>query len=127
MEPKKKTNKHFKGKKMNVDVHEDSTIIIIAKIVEYFRNVGEEPTQIIQLAPQLSLNKGLKKIGKKSRNVAHKELHEMHDRIVIKPENINSLTPQERKKDMESLKFLTKRGMDSKKGRICANGSAQRP
>ena len=88
--------------------------------------MGEEPARIIQRAQQLRLNKGLNKFGKKSRNTAHKELHQIHNRIVSKPIDINSLTTEERKKAMESAMFLTEKMDRHVKGRTCANGSVQR-
>ena len=69
----------------------------------HYSNAGEEPARIIQLAQQLSLNKGLKKCGKKGRNAAHKKLQHMRNRVVFKPVDVNSLTPEERKKAMLSL------------------------
>ena len=42
-------------------------------IIEHYSNTGEDKARIIQLAQQLSLNKGLKKFGNKGRDAAHKE------------------------------------------------------
>ena len=50
----------------------------------------------------------------------------MHDHIVLKPVNVNSLTPEERKKSMESLMFLTEKRNGTMKGRNDANESTQR-
>ena len=72
------------------------------------------------------MNKGLKKFGNKGRDAAYKELHQIHNRIVFKPVDVNSLTTEERKKAMESLMFLTEKRDGSIKGRTCANGSTQR-
>ena len=72
------------------------------------------------------MNKGLKKFGNKGRDAAYKELHQIHNRIVFKPININSLTPDERKKAMESLMFLTEKRDGRIKGRTYAIESTHR-
>ena len=93
--------------------------------MQHCSNAGEDPARIIQLAQQLSLNKGLKKLGKKGRNAACKELHQTHNRVKFKPVDVNSLTPEERKKAIKSLMFLTEKRNGTMKGRTCANGSTQ--
>ena len=103
---KNEQKKHLKGKMNNFDAYEDTTAIVLAHVVEYYSNMGEEPTQIIQLAHQLSLNKGLKKFGKRGRNAAHKELNQIKARIVFKLINVNSSTPEELKTAMECLMFF---------------------
>tara|TARA_B110000116_G_scaffold23331_1_gene17939 strand:- start:29 stop:655 length:627 start_codon:yes stop_codon:yes gene_type:complete len=124
--PNKRTTKHLKGKKRNNHVYDNNTANVLAHLIEHYSNTGEDKARIIQLAQQLSLNKGLKKFGNKGRDAAYKELHQIHNRIVFKPVDVNSLTPEERKKAMESLMFLTEKRDGSIKGRTCANGSTQR-
>ena len=72
------------------------------------------------------MNKGLNKFGKKGRNSACKESHQIHNHIVFKPMDLNSLTPDERKKAMESLMLLTEKRNGNAKGRTCVNGKPQR-
>ena len=124
--PNKRTTKHLKGKKRNNHACDNNTANVLAHSIEHCSNTGEDKARIIQLAQQLSLNEGLKKFGNKGRDAAHKELHQMHDRMVFEPADVNSLTTEERKKAMESLMFLTEKRDGSIKGRTCANGSTQR-
>jgi len=124
--PNKRTTKHLKGKKRNNHVCDNNIANVFAHVIEHYSNTGEDKARIIQLAQQLSLNKGLKKFGNKGRDAAYKELHQIHNRIVFKPVDVNSLTTEERKKAMESLMFLTEKRDGSIKGRTCANGSTQR-
>ena len=113
--PQKRTTKHLKGKKRNNHAYDSNTANFFSHIIEHYSNTGEDKARIIQLAQQLSLNKGLKKFGNKGRDAAYKELHQTHNRIVFKPVDVNSLTPEERKKAMESLMFLTKKRNESMK------------
>ena len=62
----------------------------------------------------------------KGHNAAHKESHQTHNHIVFKPVDVNSLTPEEWKKDMQSQMFLTEKRNGNTKGRTCTNGSTQR-
>ena len=73
-----------------------------------------------------SLKKGLKKFGEKGHQAAYKEMKQLHDRVCFEPINPNALTPQERRKAMESLIFLTEKRDGKIKARACANGSVQR-
>ena len=71
------------------------------------------------------MKQGLKKYGKQGYNAAYGEMKQLHDCICFKPININSLTPEERKKALESLIFLTEKHDRRIKGQTCANGSKQ--
>ena len=53
-------------------------------------------------------------------------MKQLHDRVVFEPVDVNSLKPDEKKKTMESLLFLTEKRDGRIKGRTCANGSVQR-
>jgi hypothetical protein len=72
------------------------------------------------------LNQGLKKFGEQGRKAAHKEMKQLHDRVVFKPIHIKDMTVLERKRAMESLIFLAKKRNGIIKARTCANGSTQR-
>jgi hypothetical protein len=73
-----------------------------------------------------SLNKGLKTFGDRGKEAAQKEMKQLHDRVVFEPILIADMTPQERKRAMESLIFLTEKRDGTVKARTCANGSTQR-
>ena len=53
-------------------------------------------------------------------------MKQLHDRICFRPINTNSLTPEERKRALESLLFLVEKKSGEVKARTVANGSAQR-
>ena len=108
-DPKKRTSEYLKCENKNSNAFDNITVNVFARINQCYSSAGEESAQIIQLSQQLSLNEGLKKFGKKGRNTSCEEPHQMRNRMVFKPADVNSLTPKERKKDMESLMFLTKK------------------
>jgi len=76
--------------------------------------------------------KGIKKFGKKALDASLKEMQQLHERVAFEPISIKNMTPQERKRAMESLIFLVeKRNIENPdekelKARQCANGSTQR-
>ena len=73
-----------------------------------------------------SLKKGLKEFGKKGYDAAFGEIKQLHDRVVFRPVNVSDLSPQEKKRALESLIFLVEKRDGRVKGRACANGSTQR-
>ena len=54
--------------------------------------------------------KGIKKFGKKALDASLKETQQLHDRVAFEPISIKDMTPQERKRAMESLIFLVEKG-----------------
>jgi hypothetical protein len=79
-----------------------------------------------QLVQRYSVQKWIKKFGKKGQNTAYKEMRQLHERVVFKPIKVESLTRLERQRAMESLIFLIEKRDGSIKARTCANGSTQR-
>ncbi len=77
-------------------------------------------------AQTYSLQRGLKHFGKKGYDAAYSEMKQLHDRTVFVPVNVQSLTPQEKRRAMESLIFLVEKRDGRVKARTCANGSTQR-
>jgi hypothetical protein len=73
-----------------------------------------------------SLNQGLKRFGERGRKMAHKEVRQLHDRVVFEPIHIEDMTTLERKRGIESLIFLAEKRDETIKARMCANGSTQR-
>jgi hypothetical protein len=73
-----------------------------------------------------SLNQGLKKIGGRGKDVANKEMKQLHNRVVFEPILIAEMTPLEQKRAMESLIFLTEKRDGTIKAQTCANRSTQR-
>jgi hypothetical protein len=58
-------------------------------------------------AETFSLKAGLKKFGTKARQAAAGEMKQLHNRAVFKPIDVNELSPEEKKKTLRSLIFLT--------------------
>ena len=72
-----------------------------------------------------SLKQGIKKSGDQVKHAARKEMKQLHGRVVFEPIDVNYLTKGERKREMGSLIFLTKKRDGSIKAQTCANGSTQ--
>ena len=66
------------------------------------------------MVQQYHLQKGLKKFGEKGYAAAHKEMKQLHDRVVFKPVHIEDLTPLEKKKAMDSFMFLVQKSDEAK-------------
>jgi hypothetical protein len=73
-----------------------------------------------------SLKQGIKKFGKQGIAAVHKEMKQIHDRVVFEPISIEEMTKFEKKRAMESPIFLTEKRDETVMARVCANGSTQR-
>jgi hypothetical protein len=73
-----------------------------------------------------SLKQGIKKFGKQGIEAVHKEMKQIHDRVVFEPISIKEMTKLEKKRAMESLILLTEKRVKTVKAHVCANGSSQR-
>ena len=80
----------------------------------------------LSLVQTYSLKKGLKKYKDKGYVAAFGEMKQLHDRICFRPIDPSTMTPEERKKAMETLIFLTEKRDGRIKARTVANGSVQR-
>jgi hypothetical protein len=56
-----------------------------------------------------SLNQDLKRFDERGRKAAHKEVRQLHYRVVFEPIHIEDMTTLERKRSMESLIFLAEK------------------
>ena len=79
-----------------------------------------------QFVQTFSLKKGIKLFGPRAKEAALGEMKQLHYRVVFEPVDINSLTPEELARAMESLLFLTEKRDGRIKARACADGSIQR-
>jgi hypothetical protein len=97
----------------------------IAMTMNHFNNMRMTNNTKSQYAfvVTYSLKKGLKHFGPKGYDAAFSEVKQLHDRIVFRPVNINKLTPLEKKRALESLRFLVEKRNGTVKGRYCTNGS----
>jgi hypothetical protein len=102
--------------------------MIIAYTMSHYNNTmsGMNDVEAYSFLQTYSLNKGLKKFGELGRQAAHKEMKQLHDRVVFKPILIKDMTVLEKKRAMESLIFLAEKRDQTIKARTCANGSSQR-
>ncbi len=73
-----------------------------------------------------SLNSGIKKFGDKAYNAAYKEVGQLHHRDCFNPIDVTTLSPEEKRKALESLIFIAEKDDGDIKARQCANGSKQR-
>jgi hypothetical protein len=77
-------------------------------------------------AQQYILQKGLKVFGKKGSEAATKELDQLHQRNAFTPIEIAKLSPEEKRKAMDALMFLTEKRDGTIKGRLVYNGKPTR-
>ena len=73
-----------------------------------------------------SLNKGIKKFKQRGCDAAKGEMLQLHDRECWEPIKVDSMTPTEKAKALESLIFPVEKKSGTIKARHCANGSKQR-
>jgi hypothetical protein len=74
---------------------------------------------------QLSMKQGLKTFGAQGREAVLSEIKQLHDRGVIQPKNLDTLSPQHKRKALEYLMFPKKKRCGKIKGRGCADGRKQ--
>ena len=112
--------------------HNHNIIHQTAQKVEYTETEAQVMGMIIGtlreycFAQQYLVNKGLKIFGKRGRAAVIKEMKQLHDRTCFEPISIKDLTPDEKKKAMKALMFLTEKRDGSIKGRGVYNGKPTR-
>ena len=77
-------------------------------------------------AQQYIFEKGLKKFKQRGSDAAAKELDQLHRRNCFSPLDVSKMTPQEKRKAMDALMFLTEKRDKSVKGRMVYNGKPTR-
>ncbi|MGC9294940.1 MAG: hypothetical protein ACP5E8_06680, partial [Thermoplasmata archaeon] len=75
---------------------------------------------------QYILQKGLKKFKKAGEDAASKELEQLHKRNCFTPMDVTKLSPEEKRKTMEALMFLTEKRDKSIKERMVYNDKPTR-
>jgi hypothetical protein len=87
---------------------------------------GMNDVQASSFLQAYSLKQGIKKFGQPGIEAVHKEMKQIHDRVVFdEPISIKEMTKLERKRAMESLIFLTEKRDETVKARVCVIGSTQ--
>jgi hypothetical protein len=86
---------------------------------------GMNDVQASSFLQTYSLKQGLKNLGKEGIAAVHKEMKQIHDRVVFEPISIEEMTKLEMKRAMESLICLTEKRDETVKAKVCENGSTQ--
>jgi hypothetical protein len=73
-----------------------------------------------------SLKRGLKKFKVKAEEAVSKELMQLHMKDTFEPQDVKTLTGDQKKSALESLMFLKEKRDGKIKGRTCADGRKQR-
>ena len=76
--------------------------------------------------PQVSMAKGLRMFGAEGELAISKEMHQLHDRMVMRAKDSKELSAQQKKDALAYLMFLKRKRTGSVKGRGCADGRKQR-
>ena len=98
--------------------------MVIARVIADLNNAVT--IKGASFAQQHILQKGLKVFGKRGKAASVKELDQLHQRNCFTPISIKDLTPEEKRKAMEALLFLTEKRDGTVKGRLCYNGKPTR-
>jgi hypothetical protein len=119
---------HLHANKEQLEEYNQDITQVIGYVMTHFKYTmaGMNDIQTFSFLQTYSLNQGLKIFGKRGRKAAHKEVRQLHDRVVFEPIHIEDMTPLERKRAMESLIFLAEKRDETIKAPMCANGSTQR-
>jgi hypothetical protein len=75
---------------------------------------------------QYSLKRGLKKFKVKAEEAVSKELMQLHMKDTFEPQDVKTLTGDQKKSALESLLFLKDKRDGTIKGRTCIDGRKQR-
>lgn len=75
---------------------------------------------------QYGMRRGLKLFGTEGDDAVRRELQQIHDREVLRPQSGSQLTEADRRAALQYLMFLKQKRSGSIKGRGCADGRKQR-
>jgi hypothetical protein len=119
---------HLQARDDNTEHYSSESAQIIAMTMVHYNTefIGMNDTQASSFLQTYSLKQGIKKFGEQGIKAVHKEMKQIHDRVVFKPISIEKITILKRKRAVESLIFLTEKRDETIKARVCANGSTQR-
>ncbi len=119
---------HLHARKEQTEQYSSESAQIIAMTMLHYNTAlaGMDDLQACSFLQTYSLKQGIKKFGKRGVAAAHKEIKQLHDRVVFEPISVDEMTSVERKRAMENLIFLNEKRDETVKARMCANGSSQR-
>ena len=96
-------------------------------IARYIVDINSKATsQGASFGQQYILQKGLKIFKERGEEAASKELDQLHKRNCFTPIDLLTLSPEEVRKTVEALMFLTEKRDQSVKGRLVYNGKPTR-
>ena len=109
----------------------DEEARIVAVLLCYFQEQFrarefDSEQEALQFVQTYSLPKAIKRFGQPALDSAIKEMKQLHDRDCFNPIDPSTLTPEEKRRAMESLIFGVLKKSGIIKMRHCANGSVQR-
>ena len=73
----------------------------------------------------MSVKQGLRRFGEKGVAAVKSEMQQLHDRSVMFPVKISSLTLEQKRRTLNYLMFLKRKRCEKIKGRGCADGRKQ--
>ena len=76
---------------------------------------------IVDVLTQFHMNEGLKRFRGMGLKAIHKEMKQLHDKMVFIPEHARDLTRRQNKEALRSLMFLKKKRLGDIKGCTCAD------
>ena len=89
-------------------------------------DVARRHSTELVFAQQHTLEKGLRKFGKRGKQTAVKEVRQMRDQKCFEPTLVSELSAIERKKVQNAMMCLTKKREKSIKGTMTCNGAPTR-
>ena len=89
--------------------YDNEYALLMARTIMDFRDRDKNCEVGSSFAETYSLNTGIKKLGERGYNAAFDEVNQLHQRGCFQPIDVNLLAPEERKKALESLIFLTEK------------------
>ena len=95
--------------------------------IEFSKNeLMEFANEICMITEQMTFNKGLDHFGKAGEEAVLKELQQLHDRQVLKPQHGSKLSVEAKRRSLNYLMFLKEKRCGKIKARGCADGRKQR-
>ena len=137
LQPTMKGQTHSSSRQQHLHVSEEQAIeydddiaqyaaMLLQSLQEGVKVKSKKPSRKANLLVNYSLGQGIKKFRHRGFDAAKGEMKQLHDRSCWKPISVQTLTPTERKKALESLIFLVEKKCGKIKVHHCANGSKQR-
>ena len=119
--PERYIHLHLLENNKNIEEYSMSYAKIIAMVIQYHNEKQLNQKKHVTFPKVYSLKKGLRMFRGNGKRAVNKEIQQLLDQNVFSPVNPYEMTPNERKKSMESLIFLIQQHDGTIKARACAN------